>query len=76
MELDTNAEGYPLLPDNVMDLQLDNKKKVVRKYVGATLGMFIAFTQYPPLSRSHSVLQEAWPHPLGKDCRQSGSFPR
>ena len=56
MELETNAEGYPLIPDNTMDLQLDNKKKVVWKYMGATQGMFMAFTQYPLLIRCHRVL--------------------
>lgn len=30
VELDTNDDGYPLLPDNTMGLQLEAKKKLLR----------------------------------------------
>lgn len=36
IELDINAEGYPIIPDDVMELQLQNKKRVIRKYMVAT----------------------------------------
>ena len=35
MELDTNDDGYPLLPDNTMSLPLEAKKKLVRIFVTA-----------------------------------------
>jgi hypothetical protein len=41
IELDTNTEGYPILPDNAMDLQLENKKTIIRKYMFATRSTFI-----------------------------------
>ena len=36
VELDTNVEGYPIIPDDVMELQLQSKKRVIRKYMVAT----------------------------------------
>ena len=36
IELDTNVEGYPIILDNVMELQLQSKKRVIRKDMVAT----------------------------------------
>lgn len=36
IKLDTNVEGYPIIPDDVMELQLQSKKWVIRKYMVAT----------------------------------------
>lgn len=36
IELDTNAEDYPIIPDDVMELQLQSKKQVIQKYMVTT----------------------------------------
>ena len=36
IKLDTNVEGYPIIPDDVMELQLQSKKQVIQKYMVAT----------------------------------------
>lgn len=33
IDLDVNKEGYPILPTNSLELSLDTKKKLTRKYV-------------------------------------------
>jgi hypothetical protein len=33
MELPRDEEGYPLLPDNAMELSLEGKKGLIRKYM-------------------------------------------
>ena len=36
IKLDTNVEGYPIIPDDVMELQLQSKKWVIWKYMVTT----------------------------------------
>ena len=36
LAIDTTDNGYPILPDNTMQLQLDVKKQLLRRFVGIT----------------------------------------
>ena len=36
LAIDTTDDGYPILPDNTMELQLDVKKQLLRRFVGIT----------------------------------------
>jgi len=36
IKLDTTREGYPIIPEDAMELPLQTKKKIIRKYMVAT----------------------------------------
>jgi hypothetical protein len=42
--LELDNDGYPRLPDNVMDLRLSRKKAVIRRFMGAVRRMEISMS--------------------------------
>ena len=36
LAIDTTDDGYPILPDNTMELQLDVKKQLLRRFIRIT----------------------------------------
>jgi hypothetical protein len=41
--LDSDEDGYPLLPENVLELRLDRRKAVMRQFMGAARRAYIPY---------------------------------
>ena len=74
-DLAEGDDGYPLLPDDVMNLQLDNKKRVLRKYMAAARSMDNEqLLSDSMLTHVYRFSQVYWSYTVGKDGRQSGQI--
>lgn len=41
--LESDEDGYPLLPGNVLELRLSHRKAVMRQFMGAARRLYISF---------------------------------
>lgn len=73
-ELETNDDGYPLLPENTMELGLEHKKKLLRRYMASTRSKSSPCMHVPSLIVVGRFLQTVRPYSLDQDLRPYRSF--
>jgi hypothetical protein len=67
VELETNDDGYPLLPDNTMGLQLEAKKKLLRMLMTSVRSLSSPYIYERSLIIVYRILQQVGTYSLGKD---------